>query len=371
VGFGGHPLENALSDNHGDFDVDYVMNVGSYYDKINTALLLAQSEDRFISQSRRDFYDARFRAVGLADILPDGFRRVIANGLTGDRTLLAPRLVTDAAGVPALDQTGDPALDPLANRYPASPLGWPSLWPTAGPQTCFASLGRNLCTSPLDSKDLASLAPAHTAPVDPQIGWEVQKFLIAWTIGYIKANEKSQWLDMMRIFKAGANANPELGQQVEWEDPTSGQLYHAASFGSECFYGTGDTCQGGKMVEKGIAARVLEYANQLTAKAYVLDEASYPAANGFPAGYNDFHRPVVLRQPDGTPMVKADPALRRSNGGAIADCDQNVDPTCTPLAVTDNHYAYELQSYKSVPDFLWLALDTWGALGDPNQRGTF
>jgi hypothetical protein len=371
VGFGGHPLENALSDNHGDFDVDYVENVGSYYDKINVALLLAQSEDRFISQSRRDFYDARFRAVGLADILPDGFRRVIANGLTGDRTLLAPRLVADATGTPMLDQTGDPTLDPLANRYPASPIGWPSLWPAAGPQTCFPSLGRNACTNAVDSSDLAPLAPTHTAPLDPQIGWEVQKFLIAWTISYIKANEKSQWLDMMRIFKAGANANPELGEQVEWEDPTSGQLYHAASFGSECFYGTGDDCAGGKMVEKGIAARVLEYANELTAKGYVLDEANYPAADGYPAGYNEFHRPVVRRQPDGTPMVKADPAIKTLNGAALHDCDQSAEPTCTPLGVTDNHYAYELQSYKSVPDFLWLAADTWGLLGDPSKRGTF
>ncbi len=380
VGFGGHPLENALSDNHGEFDVDYTQNAGSYYDKVNVALLLAESEDRFISQSRRDFYDARFRAVGMADVLPDGFRRAIANALTGDRRILAPQVATDSRGLPLLDTSGNVALDPQAQLYPAQPLGWASLWPASGPEICFASLGRNACTNPLDDSSLAAVAPAHTAPIDPQIGWEVQKFLVAWTVGYIKANEKSQWLDQLRMYRVGANPDPGLAEQVEWEDPVSGTVYHAASYGKECFYGTGDDCKGGELVEKGIAARVLEYANELTAKGYVLDEANYPASDGsdgspaHPAGYTQYGHAVVLHQPDGTPIVRADAAVRGLVGGSLVaneTCDQNEDPSCTPLAATDNHYAYELQSYKSVPDFLWLASDVYGLLGTPSEKGTY
>ncbi|HMF44374.1 MAG TPA: hypothetical protein VKQ32_27060, partial [Polyangia bacterium] len=123
VGFGGHPLENALSTTNGDYNVEYVENAGSYYDKINTAILLAESEDRFVSQSRRDFYDARFRSVGMADVVPEGFRRVIANALTGDRSLLAPHLVADATGAPLLAATND-AVDPMAGLYPKVPIGW-------------------------------------------------------------------------------------------------------------------------------------------------------------------------------------------------------------------------------------------------------
>ena len=381
VGLGGHPLENALSTTNGDFDVEYTENAGSYYDKVNVALLLAESEDRFVSQSRRDFYDARFRAVGMADILPDGFRRVIANALTGDRSILAPQVATDAQGNPLLDTTGNTALDPLANQYPQTPIGWASVWPPTGAEVCFATLGRNACTNPVANDSLAPLVPANSASIDPEIGWEVQKFLIAWTVGYIKANEKSQWLDQLRTYKGGVNPDPTLPQQVEWEDPVSGTVYHAASFGKECFYGTGDSCDGGELVEKGIAARVLEYANQLTAQGYELDTAGYPASDGsdgnpaHPAGYMPFGRAKVLRQPDGTPIVKLDPAIRQvtSSGGLAPNeaCDQNQDPSCTPLAVTDNHYAYELQSYKSVPDFLWQASTIYGLLGDPTQRGTF
>jgi hypothetical protein len=381
VGFGGHPLENALSTTNGDFNVDYTENAGSYYDKVNVALLLAQSEDRFISQSRRDFYDARFRSVGMADILPDGFRRAIAEALTGDRGILAPQVATDSKGNPIIDTTADTSLDPNANLYPTTPLGWVSLWPAAGAETCFASAGRNACTNVLDGNSLAPVTPANTASVDPQIGWEVQKFLIAWTISYIKANEKSQWLDMLRIYRGGANPDPTLGNQIEWEDPTSGEIYHASSYGQECFYGTGDNCDGGKLVEKGIAARVLEYANQLVAQGYVLDTANYPANDGsdgstpHPAGYMPFGRAVVLHQPDGTPMVALDPAIRAVNAeGALVPnqaCDQNQDPSCTPLAVTDNHWAYELQSYKSVPDFLNLAGDTYGLPADLTKLGTY
>jgi hypothetical protein len=375
VGFGGHPLASNLSSSHGDFDVEYTENAGSYYDKINTAILLAESEDRFVSQSRRDFYDARFRAVGMADILPDGFRRVIANALTGDRSILAPHLEANSRGEALLDTDADTTRDALANRYPARPLGWPSFWPPAGPEICFPSNGRNACTKYSGTGGFSPIEPESTVPVDPQIGWEVQKFLIAWTVSYIKANEKSQWLDQLRLYRVGADSNPELNNAIEWQDPSSGVLYSAASSGKECLFGTGEDCEGGRLVERSIAARVLEYANELTAKGYELDEDAYPETDDLPAGFNEFGRAVVRTHPDGTPIVRLDPAVRKLTGGGFPQsnvaCDQNEDPDCKPLAVTDNHFAYELQSYKSVPDFLWQAAFVYGLLDDPRVRGEY
>ncbi|HEY3493195.1 MAG TPA: hypothetical protein VGK73_00860 [Polyangiaceae bacterium] len=376
VGFGGHPLASALSSTHGDFDTEYTENAGSYYDKINTAILFAESEDRFVSQSRRDFYDARFRAVGLADILPDGFRRVIGSALTGDRSLLAPHIVTNDAGKPLLDTEADATRDPLAKLYPALPLGWPSFWPPAGPEICFPSQGRNACTNYVGTGGFSPIDASRTAPIDPQIGWEVQKFLIAWTVSYIKANEKSTWLDMLRLYRVGADSNPELDQGIEWQDPTSGILYSAPTFGKECYFGQGEECEGGRLVERGIAARILEYANYLTGRGYQLDEASYPETDDHPAGFNEFGRAMFMNHPNGTPIVKPDPAVRRiaPNGSTllpIDPCDQNDDPACKQLAITDNHFAYELQSYKSVPDFLWQAAFVYGLLDDPRVRGEY
>jgi len=376
VGFAGHPLENALSTSNGDFDVEYIQNAGSYYDKINTAILLAESEDRFVSQSRRDFYDARFRAVGMADILSEGFRRVLANALTGDRSILAPRLQADSRGLPLLDTTASTSLDPMAQRYPSRPLGWVSAWPLGGPEICFSTDGRNACTNYAGDGGFAPDVPAGSIAVDPQIGWEVQKFLIAWTVALIKANERTNWTDMLRIWRLGENPNPDFDQRIEWQNPVSGEVYVARSFGTECLFGdTANGCQGGKVVERGIAARILQYANELTANGYKLDETSFPATSSQRAGFNAFGRAMVLHHPNGAAIVKADPAMRDiSPAGTlvpIQDCDQNLDPACAPLTLDQNHFAHELAAYKSVPDYLWQAEMVYGFFAPPSPRGTF
>jgi hypothetical protein len=375
VGFGGHPLENRLPDGAGEFRTDYVQNAGSYYEKINVATLLAESEDRFISESRRDFYDSRFRAVGVADVLGEGFRRIVATALTGDRSLLAPRVAADATGNPILDTRADVTRDPLANRYPASPIGWPSFWPKNGPETCFASAGRSACTNYAGDGGFNPQTPANSVPVDPQIGWEVQKFIIVWTIAHIKANEKTTYTDMMRIYPLGVNAKPEFEQRIEWQDPTSGQLYYAKTFGQECLYGDAkNACQGGKLVQKGIAARMLEYANELTSKGYKLDEANHPPTAGRPAGFNPYGRAMILRHPDGHPIVRADPAIKNLSPSGdslipIPDCDQNIDPTCVQVLVNQNHYAHELRSYKTLPDYLYQAGLVYGLFDPPGKLG--
>ncbi|MEO8212258.1 MAG: hypothetical protein ABI560_03650 [Myxococcales bacterium] len=376
VGFGGHPLENGLSTNHGDFDVEYLQNAGSYYDKINTAILLAESEDRFVSQSRRDFYDARFRAVGLADVLPDGFRRVIGNALTGDRSIMGPRVEATSTGQPVLATMASTASDPLAARYPARPLGWVSFWPAAGPEVCFSTQGRNACSNYTGDGTFNPTTPASTAVVDPQIGWEVQKFLMAWTVAFIKANEKTAWTDMMRIWKLGQNASPEIEPRLEWQDPVSGEIYYARTFGTECLFGdVANGCAGGKVVQKGIAARVLEYANSLTANGYKLDVARFPAANGNAAGFNQFGRAMVVRHPSGAPVVAPDPAIRDITAAgalvAVPACDQNLAPTCVPLTAFQNHWAHELEGYKSVPDYLWQSELVYGWFGAPGARGVY
>jgi hypothetical protein len=403
VGFGGHPLENGLSDKHGDYDSSYTDHAGSYYDKINTAILLSESEDRFISQSRRDFYDARFRAVGMADVLPDGFRRLLANALTGDRSMLAPRAVSSKNADPVkrnpiLDATADTSRDPDAKKYPKRPLGWTSWWPTEGPAVCFATNGKNICTDYLGGDLKPEAIPSdEMAYVDPQIGWEVQKFLIAWTLAYIPANEKSTWLDQFKIFRVSADNEPFNENRIEWQDPASGDIYYAASFGKECLFGNNSATDeascvaaGGKYVQKGIGARVLEWANHLTAMGYSLectdeslptchkavcnvqnldpnspDYCPSPVLTATPSGFNKYGRAMVRRFADGTPAVKPDAAVKDWNATgtglvAVAPCEPDQfsfplnKPTndCKPLPVGKNHYAYQLIGYKSVPDFI-------------------
>ncbi len=376
VGFGGHPLENALCENCGDYDVDYTENAGSYYDKINAAILFSESEDRFISQSRQDFYDSRFRSVGMADIFPDGYRRIISNALTGDRSLLAAH-VTATGGVP--DTVGlaaaDPR-DPLSSKYPKNPMGWTSWWPTEGPAMCFPSNGSNICYGYTGSTgDFKPINPSATVNIDPQIGWEVQKFIIAWTVAYITADKQANWIDQLRIYMLGENSDPVFTDRIEFQDPISGKFYYAKNYGYECLFGQGTdrtscTTTGGKWVQKGIAARVLEYANELVANGYELDTTTYPGdGNQVLPGYNAFGRAMFTYYPDGsTPHYKTDQALGGIDamGGSAppTDCDATV---CN---VHDNHYADQLNSYVEVPDYLWEVVIKYG-LGDPNQLGLF
>jgi hypothetical protein len=182
----------------------------------------------------------------------------------------------------------------------------------------------------------------------------------------LKANEKRQCLDMMRLYRVGENVAPDLAERIEWQDPESGQLYYAPTYGSECFYGTDETCSDGSLVQKGIAARVLEYANELTAKSYQLDTDSYPS------GFNEFGRAMVMRHPDGVGIIVPDPAIRRISALGtlvpIPPCDLNEDPACTPLTTSQNHFAHELSGYKSVPHYLWQAGVVYGVIEPPVRR---
>ena len=66
---------------NGEFDRDYQQNAGSYYDKVYAPYLMTESVDNFVSDSYTDFIDPRYRAVSMADLFPDGYRRRSAKAL--------------------------------------------------------------------------------------------------------------------------------------------------------------------------------------------------------------------------------------------------------------------------------------------------
>ena len=129
---GGKPLANALSETNGEYDAEFTINAGSYYDKMYTTMLMTESEDNFISDSITDFYDARYRSVSMADVFREGYRRWLANNLTGDDEIKSVRIAAKPSGAPDTD----------ANGFPKGPIGTTSWWPTAargaGPTTAHA-----------------------------------------------------------------------------------------------------------------------------------------------------------------------------------------------------------------------------------------
>src|SRR6185369_16812206 len=100
------------------------------------------------------------------------YRRLLANALTGDRSMMAPRIqaspgTTYSGPKPVLDATADTSRDPDAQKYPAGPMGWVSWWPSTGPTACFPSNGKNVCADYSGSNVLNPLAKfGNGDPID-------------------------------------------------------------------------------------------------------------------------------------------------------------------------------------------------------------
>ncbi|RME22560.1 MAG: hypothetical protein D6806_12805, partial [Deltaproteobacteria bacterium] len=351
VGIGGKLVENQLSKTNGEYDVDITVNCGSYYDKLSAAMLMTESVDNYISSSRSDFVDPRYRAVSLADLFPEGYRRWLANNLTGDELLKGPRVAADDQGHPIVDQ----------DMYPAYPIGWITWW-TPDPKVCFPNQGTTVCTiyGQNNTDTTNPMSFTNTAVLDPEIGWEQQKFLIAWTMLYLPENQKMNWLDMLRLWELGKDADPGLGDnRIEFHNP-SGKVYVAKTFGKETILG--------KTVQRGIAARVLEYANELLAKAYETTDGPDLDGDGQPDWYIPVYDPTT-----GQPIVKYDPTIAaidengyvQPNGREGCNAQDNSKCTCS-----SNRWCMELSRYVSVPAYLREAVDAY-MLGEPEQRGIY
>lgn len=333
VGFGGKPLENALATDKGENNAEYTVNAGSYYEKAYTAMLMTESVDNFISDSRRDYVDARYRSVSLADLFPQGYRRWLANNLTGDVNLKGMRVAT-RNGQPIVDDKG----------FPAQGLGQLS-WTGAQVTTCFSGENAQSCSA---------TPPAESMVIDPQVGWEQQKFLIAYTLLYLPENQQQTWINQLGIWELGADTDPGFGNRIELHLP-DGKTYIAKTFGTETVLG--------KKVQKGIAARVLEYANELVARAYVTDPGPDLDVDGRP----DWVKPRLV---NGQPQVKFDPTVQTvlpNGGGAVGrpGCNATDSSQCT---CSSNSACIDLSRYEELPFFVRQAMRDYG-LADPSMRG--
>ncbi len=344
---GGRPIENRYADNLGEYNYERTVNAGAYYDKIHAAMLLTESVDNFISDTRQDFVDPRYRAVSVADLFPEGYRRFLGNMLTGDDALKGPRLAADASGKPLLDADG----------FPASGIGWTSWWGEE-PRACFPAEGTEVCASWGKSTDieLPDNAPDSVISIDPQVGWEEQKFFIAWTLLYLPENEQQTWIDQFRIWELGKDADPGIDQRIEFHNP-SGKVYVARTFGKETVFG--------KTVQKGIAARVLQYANELLHQGYETTDGPDIDQDGTP----DWYLPVYNPQ-TGAPVVLYDPGIAGMDWEweypeGVEGCDANDNSLCK---CSNNRACVALERYVEVPFFLRQTLDAYNMM-DPQPDG--
>ena len=154
--------------------------------------------------------------------------------------------------------------------------------------------------------------------IDPQVGWEQQKFAMMFTMLHLPENGRTQWTDMMRVYQLGADSDPGFENRIEFHDP-NGDTWIARTYGTETLFG--------KPVQKGIAARVLEYANSLLPTAIDVNTVVGKSAT--------WYTPKL----DATGKVVYKTANAAGALVTVPSCDNSKD--CT-----------KVKNYVSVPKFL-------------------
>jgi hypothetical protein len=202
-------------------------------------------------------------------------------------------------------------------------MGYRSFWPKDGPEVCWRRSGSVVCKEYPSEKVVDDSGPAESIPIDPEIGFEVQKFLVFSALVNLPESYKEDWIDMMRIFRVGTDSAPlfPAEQQATWVDPLSGQSYVAHRYGTETI--------DGQEVDRGIGARMLDWANILTAEAYETDGID-PETGGF----------SYPRGADGQPILKS------------------------------QRYANRMKNYQGLLDFMQEVSGAFGFYA-PNWRGVF
>jgi hypothetical protein len=235
---------------HNDFDYsqgyhwgDYPKQVGSFYDKVYSVYYLAEAFDSFIANSKEDFVDGRYKNINFATFYPDQVRRLFAQVLTGDIPAFAPWTPTVKAS---------------------------------------ASPGDVGVTYPPFLTNLAAPRGPSSAILDPGFGFNAQLYAMVWGTMLFPTSYTQDFMNSTRMVASAAEQiNWPANQTATFFDPETGITYRAHAQGKESVFGV--------QHERGIGARMLEWANDLVASAYVVETD----ADG-----------NVVKNPDGTPKLK-------------------------------------------------------------------
>lgn len=265
----GRYLHNDFDYEQGYFWGDYQTQVGSYYDKVWAVWYLAEAFDSFISNSREDFVDSRYKNVNFATVYPEQVGRLFSNLLTGDYGSYAPWVTAE----------------PVDDDTPRGELRYPAWYARSDEEP----------------------RPDDAFLVDPNVGWNTQIYAMVWGSMFFPTNWSSQWVHEARIVALEAEA-PEWSEEETFRfvDPASGVVYRAHRSGVETVLG--------RERQRTVGARALEWANHLVTIAYEVerDEDGQPILN-------EDGTPIVLRDDDGRPREDA------GNGGAMSELQRYVD----------------------------------------------
>ncbi len=227
---------------HNDYDYtqgyywsDYQKQVGAYYEKIYATFYLSEAFDYFISNSKEDFTDSRYKNVNFATVFPEQIRRLYGSLFTGDLDVYAPSAKYSQAG-------GTPTADV---QYPT--------WSDA------SGLGARANNAQL---------------IDPNFAFNEQLYAMVWGSIFFPTTWSQSWIDEARLaVYVTDEVSWPANEIIAFRDPVSGLLYKAHATGTETVLG--------QVRQKGVGARMVEWANRLALQAYkvVLGGGNIPRTN--------------------------------------------------------------------------------------------
>jgi hypothetical protein len=225
---------------HNDYDYSqgywwssYQKFAGTSYEKLYAAYYLYEGYNHFVANAKEDYIDGRYKNLNFASVFPNQIRRLFTNIMAGDPMTLGPYIADPAGG---LTKDGFASV-----RY----LPWEK-YDTTDPTTTAMDY------------------PKNAVVLDPLLGWEQQyqlMFIVGWFGATTLTNEN---ISQMRIWSPNAKEAVQvaLSDQLRFRDPVSGVVYAAKNYGTETLNSRRAA------VQKTIGARMIQFSNELAAKAY-------------------------------------------------------------------------------------------------------
>ncbi len=228
----------------------YALRAGSFLEKPYAAIALTDGRPQLSTVARETYLDGRNVVFSFRSALPEAFDRLIAGVMADDWDTVAPFIAPDAT----------------KDSFGMSPLSTMKLWET-------------------DAARLSAARPAGAKLVDPMLGYRQKLPAIVLMMLYQPIDSSMDLINRTRIWVPGsaeAVGVPE-GEKVVFFDPVEGVEWNAKSFGTEVL--------AGKVVDKGIGARMMEHANELLTAAFDV-ETEVVAGTQVKVKYGADHRPL-------------------------------------------------------------------------------
>lgn len=231
VGQGVRYMHNEYDYSKGYEWSDYLRWVGSYYEKVYITYFLTEAYNNFLQNSRDDYVDGRDRNINYARIYPEQMRRLTASMMQNDFTLYAPYVLPQTSG---FNTSADPVQWLPLDRFTSS-----------------------------DPGTVSPTYPAGAVRINPLVGWEQQFPAIIFNYLYGSTTLNMDWNNQLRVWYPDSDGSlpVPLTEQIRYQDPISGVLYAARSYGKETI--------AGRQVQRATGSRMLQYANDFAATAFV------------------------------------------------------------------------------------------------------